>query len=95
MNEYTGFNDHRLQRGDEYYSQEVKLHDIANEERWKRQWDLIIFGPSNDFFPSSPKEYLSDKEKRIVGGLLQWLGTPVGESFLRDAGYERIKERTN
>lgn len=35
-----------------------------------------------------PIEYLTDKEQTICVNLIQWLGSPVGQSFLRECGFE-------
>jgi len=35
---------------------------------------------------------LSKKEKNIVVSAIQWLGSPIGLSFLRDLGYYKTKE---
>lgn len=89
---YTGYNAHRITR-DGYHDLEADFHELANSERMRRQWDLIIFGTKKSNFSAgaSPDDYLTDREKRIVGSLLQWLGTPIGISFLHEAGFERRK----
>lgn len=48
--------------------------------------DLIVFPPcsNNGMMPS---DYLTDREKRIVITTVQWLGSPVGQTFLRDCGF--------
>jgi len=48
--------------------------------------DKIIFG-TKDTYQSIPKEYLTDREKQIMLGTIQWLGSHVGECFLRDCGF--------
>lgn len=48
-------------------------------------WDMVVFGTGvSDSFP---KEYLTDRERKIVASVIQWLGTPVGMSFLEKAGF--------
>src|SRR6185312_467837 len=32
------------------------------------------------------------REHEIAATVIQWLGSPVGQSFLRDLGYERVAE---
>lgn len=51
--------------------------------------DLIVFGHN----PGSthPKDYLSDREESIVLSVIQWLGSPVGQSFLDSCGFEPKK----
>lgn len=31
----------------------------------------------------------SDRDREVAATVVQWLGSPVGRSFLRDLGYER------
>jgi hypothetical protein len=42
--------------------------------------------PTNGF--AEPLDVLSDREKQIMVNTIQWLGSPVGQSFLRDCGFE-------
>lgn len=86
---FTGFNAHRLKENDEYHKDEVTFHKLANEKQMIRMWDMIIFGAETNAL-THPKDYLSDRERQIVGGVIQWLGTPVGINFLRNAGFEKI-----
>ncbi len=59
---------------------------LANNDR---DMDLIIFGHGSNSF--RPLDYLSDREKQIVLSTIQWLGSPVGQGFLRECGFEKIK----
>jgi hypothetical protein len=52
------------------------------------QLDRIIFGCRDDA-QAFPKDTLTDRERDICATLMQWLGSPVGQSFLRDNGFER------
>lgn len=54
-----------------------------------RDMDLIIFGHGSNSF--RPLDNLSDREKQIVLSSIQWLGSPVGQGFLRECGFEKIK----
>jgi hypothetical protein len=54
-----------------------------------RDMDLIIFGHGSNSF--RPLDHLSDREKQIVLSTVQWLGSPVGQGFLRECGFEKIK----
>jgi len=38
-----------------------------------------------------PKDYLTEREEQIVFTTIQWLGSPVGQSFLKNCGFELIK----
>jgi hypothetical protein len=46
----------------------------------------IIFGWQNDN-QTTPERYLTDDEEDICLNLIQWLGSPVGQSFLRECGF--------
>ncbi len=46
----------------------------------------IVNGWSKDR-QNQPKEWLSEKEEDICVSLIQWLGSPVGQGFLRDCGF--------
>ena len=85
----SGFKDYRLIKDDPYYEEEVKFNELFNREDEKDNWDVIIFGNKDVNHP--PNDTLSEREKKIIAGVIQWLGTPVGNSFLRDAGYLRKK----
>ena len=34
-----------------------------------------------------PNRYLTDDEKRVAISTIQWLGSPVGQSFLMENGF--------
>jgi hypothetical protein len=53
------------------------------------QMDFLVFGQNGN----SPKDFLSDREKQIVYSTIQWLGSHVGECYLRDCGYELKKDK--
>lgn len=78
-----GFNRHRL-KTDGYHNKEVAYMKVM--QKWKDQnntlFDTIVFGTNGAM---SPKEYLTDREMKIVASVLQWLGTPVGEAYLRES----------
>ena len=46
----------------------------------------IIFGWKDDC-QSVPAKYLTDEEENVCLNLIQWLGTPVGQSFLNECGF--------
>ena len=54
-----------------------------------RTLDAVIFGWDND---NNPNDYLSDRETAICTNLIQWLGSPVGQGFLRENGFELKQE---
>lgn len=49
----------------------------------------IIFGWENDR-QNCPKEHLTEREEDICLSLIQWLGSPVGQSYLAMCGFKLI-----
>lgn len=74
---------------------EKELHDKFLKEYINgdsvRNVDILIFPTSN---PSQTIaiDTLSDREKQIMLSTIQWLGSHVGQSFLRDCGFELKSE---
>lgn len=80
----TGFKDYRLKENDDYYSQEIKAIEVFNEKTYLDNIDLIVFGQK----PGTSMEAndsLSKRERKIVLSIIQWLGTPVGQGFIKEA----------
>jgi hypothetical protein len=77
-----GFNRHRLKM-DDYYHTEVAFMKVM--QKWKDQnhniFDMAVFGTKHG---SQPADYLSERELKIVASIIQWLGTPVGQNFLKE-----------
>lgn len=85
--ELKGFKTHRHKSN----PKEKELHDKFIKEhidceKWTCPVDLLIF-PSCENNGMIPSDYLSDREKQIVISTIQWLGSPVGKTFLRDCGF--------
>lgn len=70
---------------------EKKLHDKFIKDHCDDDMDLIVFPPSlkSDGFESDDK--LTDREKKIVISTIQWLGSPVGQTFLQDSGFKQME----
>jgi hypothetical protein len=85
-----GFNGRRLPEN----PQEVKnLKVFVNEFDEKfchNQMDLMVFGSERG---NTPRQYLTDREKKVALSTIQWLGSPCGVAFLRDCGYELKREK--
>lgn len=76
----SGFKDYRLKENDDYYKDEVNALKVFNEDHIEYV-DLIVFGQKGGSF-MKPNNNLSEREEKIVLGVIQWLGTPVGKSFI-------------
>jgi len=72
---------------------EKELHDKFIEQCSHNHddMDFIVFGMDNNK-PNYPADRLTDREKQIAISTIQWLGSPVGQSFLKDCGFE-LKEK--
>jgi len=65
--------------------EEKRFHDAALD-MVTRHWSAVTI-PLNDR-GTEPSRYLTEDEEQLVINTLQWLGSPVGQSWLRDMGYE-------
>lgn len=79
-----GFNTHRLKKDEEYYAKEVLIAEEVST------WEDYKF---NEIVYKEKGKILSKKEKRIMASTLQWLGTPIGKSFLSQMGFEETIDR--
>ena len=73
-----------------------RLSSNPEEERFLAAWTR-----ENDYATRTPLiNYLltggatrpapaSDRDNLVAATVIQWLGSPVGQTFLRDLGYER------
>lgn len=73
---------------------EKELHDKFIE--WyvndHSNMDLLVFPPANSQ-QTRAEDTLSDREKRIVITMVQWMGTPLGQSLLRECGFEPVEKK--
>lgn len=87
-----GYNVHRLNPENGCPEQEVEFIKFLN--KWfKGNPNILnqaIFGANSQ---GRPKDYLNDREERIVASLIQWLGSPVGFTFLSDVYNVHIKRQ--
>lgn len=74
---------------------EKELHDYFIKEHIENKHtcdpSLLVF-PVNNGTGFEPCDHLSEREKRIVISTIQWLGSPVGQSFLNECGFENKNE---
>lgn len=76
----SGFKEYRLKENDKYYKDEINSLKIFNKEHLYHA-DLIVFG-QKEGTSLEANDSLTDREEKIVLGVIQWLGTPVGKSFI-------------
>jgi hypothetical protein len=74
-----------------------RFKENPEEKRFAEAWDkqneqgsnlayLLTVGDQSGR-PPEP----SDRDHVVAATVVQWLGSPVGQSFLRDLGYEKSK----
>lgn len=90
MSSIKTFNEHRRSTN----PQEDKMFEVAS--KWKEQnnviFDQAILGCHGS---GNPKDYLTERETQIVFTTLQWLGSPVGQGFLAECGFELFYPKLN
>lgn len=71
---------------------EKEFHDkfIEHNSHNHDDMDWLVFGVG-DNNRNIPANRLTEHEKQIVISTIQWLGSPVGQGFLRDCGFENKK----
>lgn len=83
MEKTKTFNKHRLTNDN---AQEVIQVAVAKKLfKDNIMADQAIFG-IKDGSSSLPNEYLTDRDKQIMLSTLQWLGSHVGQCYLRECG---------
>jgi hypothetical protein len=69
----------------------------AEELRFARFWDAQQkhgYGLTEHLLstdPERPGVGITPRDRQVAATIIQWLGTPVGQWFLRDMGYTRTK----
>lgn len=68
-----------------------RFKDNPEEKRfaqeWARQGNTLAYLLGNGVTPAEP----SDRDAQVAATIIQWLGSPVGQCFLRDLGYEKTE----
>ena len=77
-----------------------RLADNPEEKRFAEAWENeneqgeilnYLLDPENGTGYRPP--FSSERDREVAATVIQWLGSPVGQSFLRDLGYERAEPR--
>ena len=69
---------------------EKEIHDKFIKQHGDNDISMIVYPPTSSGM--RPSEYLTEKEEKIVVSTIQWLGSPVGQNFLKDCGFELKEE---
>lgn len=82
---------------------QYRFKDNPEERRFAKAWDEQNYSRTHDtltyllhtgnhgggIYMKPP----TDREREVAATIIQWLGTPVGQCFLSDLGYERKTKR--
>lgn len=90
MAEIKGFNTRRHATN----PKEKELHDKFIESFVKNKYNegtihKLIFGSEDNH---ELRDYATEREQQIAISTIQWLGSTVGKSFLKECGFELRKK---
>jgi len=87
MGKNQGLQTHRFANNPE----EKRFADAWSEmNRISRNLDYLLDVKHDDQHFVDPA---SDRDRVVAATVIQWLGSPVGQGFLRDLGYERSETK--
>lgn len=66
--------------------EEKRFADAWEAQNEKRREDFLGYLLSPTVGTAAP---ISERDRVVAATVIQWLGSPVGQAFLRDMGYER------
>lgn len=74
-----------------------RFRDNPEERRFAQAWeDRNVYGQNLDYLldtgpgrGSLHPPPASDRDRVVAATVIQWLGSPVGQGFLQDLGYEK------
>ena len=69
----------------EFHDKFIKMFGSTNSGH--KMLSSIIYGWKNNT-QTIPFEWLNNQEEFVCINLIQWLGSPVGQSFLADCGFK-------
>ena len=85
----SGFKEYRLKENDRYYEKEIRALEVFNQDHLNYA-DLIVFG-QKEATAMTANDTLTDREEKIVLGVIQWLGTPVGQGFISRVFNDKVE----
>lgn len=70
-----------------------RFSDNPEENRFAEAWDGMQKKPfSPGFIEDILLDDVSDRDRVVAATVIQWLGSPVGQGFLRELGYQKRKD---
>ena len=91
MSEIVGNKAYRFDQNPQEKIFHDKFKEVHIDAKYGGNIDFIAFPPREDGSLNYASDTLSDREKTIMLSTIQWLGSPVGQGFLRECGFEKIK----
>lgn len=79
-NRLTGYRDYRLNNDDPYHQRERDFVEVFKKENGYYDFYSHLCGIEMEH--GHPTRQPTEDECRIITTVIQWLGTPVGQSFL-------------
>jgi len=77
----AGYNHRRLENNDPYHDKERKYVKVFNDMIENKTFNIdYLTGTAPN---SDPNHFLTREESKLVATVIQWLGTPVGQSFIK------------
>ena len=70
---------------EKFYDEFMELFGDANGQT---QLSSIVYGWKDDR-QQTPNKWIDDNDMPQYENLIQWLGSPVGQGFLRDCGFTK------
>lgn len=87
MDKITTFKKHRLENNPK--EKEI-LEKFLEDNTPGDSLSAIVFGTTDGIHVA---RHLTLDEERIVASTIQWLGSPIGRSFLRDCGFVEVEKK--
>jgi hypothetical protein len=74
--------------------QQANPEEVAFAKKWNEQNQekgilSYLLDPQN----RGSSAHVSDRDRMVAATVIQWLGSPVGQNFLRELGYEKKEEK--
>ena len=85
---HIGCKAYRFKRRDDWSRQEGVFAEkwVEFNEKHARTLDHLLAEDPNACNPPRP----SDRDKMVAATVIQWLGSPVGQGFLRECGFVKV-----
>lgn len=74
-----------------------RFRDNPEGQRFAEMWTRMgLDGRNLDYLLTpAPQNHeplaASGRDRQVAATIIQWLGSPVGQGFLREMGYEKVK----